>query len=179
MKRREFLHKGAIVVAGAAVVSSGAATVIAATPQWTAKLKAIQPHEAETLLAMARRIFPHSQLSDAVYEKVVEDLDAEASGTPEVAKLLKSGVAKLDGGSRTRFFYLSKQKQVAELEKIQDGEFFSKVRGTALESIYSNPVVWKQFGYQGPSYEFGGYLRHGFNDLNWLPDPPAVASPKA
>ncbi len=24
----------------------------------------------------------------------------------------------------------------------------------------------------------GGYLKHGFDDLKWLPDPPESASPK-
>jgi hypothetical protein len=26
-------------------------------------------------------------------------------------------------------------------------------------------------GYEGPSFDKGGYLNRGFNDLDWLPDP--------
>ena len=47
-----------------------------------------------------------------------------------------------------------------------------------MVSLYNNEEVWKAFGYQGASYRFGGYLHHGFNDLNWLPEPPEAASPK-
>jgi hypothetical protein len=47
-----------------------------------------------------------------------------------------------------------------------------------LQGLYSDPAVWKVLGYQGPAYKFGGYIRKGFNDLTWLPDPPESASPK-
>src|ERR1700687_6157036 len=58
MKRREFLQKGALVVAGAAAVVSGVA-VVGAADQWTAGLKSLNPHEGETLLKVTRQIFPH------------------------------------------------------------------------------------------------------------------------
>ncbi|MGH7865069.1 MAG: tat (twin-arginine translocation) pathway signal sequence [Candidatus Binataceae bacterium] len=177
MKRREFLKRGALMVVGAAVASTGATRAVAA-PQWTAALKVIKPAEAEALLAMSRRIFPHSQLADSIYAKVVEKLDAEAASSADAAKQLRDGVATLDHAGDSKFIELSKVRQVAALEKIQGGEFFKRVHGVGLESIYSNPEVWQQFGYQGPSYEIGGYLRHGFNDLNWLAEPPAWASPK-
>jgi len=32
--------------------------------------------------------------------------------------------------------------------------------------------LWQVLGYQGPSFELGGYLNRGFNDLDWLPEPP-------
>jgi len=55
---------------------------------------------------------------------------------------------------------------------------FEKVRSVEIVALYNNEEVWKTFGYQGASFRFGGYLHHGFNDLNWLPDPPEEASPK-
>ena len=55
--------------------------------------------------------------------------------------------------------------QVAELKKIENTPFFQKVRSTELVSLYNNHDVWKKFGYQGASYPIGGYLHHGFNDL--------------
>ncbi len=38
--------------------------------------------------------------------------------------------------------------------------------------------MWKVFGYEGEAFSQGGYLHRGFNDLNWLPEPPEEASPK-
>ena len=56
--------------------------------------------------------------------------------------------------------------------------FFQAVRGTSVTALYNNKELWPLFGYEGSSYEFGGYLHRGFNDLSWLPDPPETASPK-
>jgi hypothetical protein len=177
MKRREFLQKGAIVVAGAAAVASGVA-VVGYAGQWTAGLKTLSVHEGETLLKLARQIFPHDRLDDAHYAKVVQDLDAEAATKPDVAKLLHDGLAKLDADAHRKFVTLSVDDQVAALKQVDDTPFFQKVRGTEIVSLYNNHEVWKRLAYPGASYPLGGYLHHGFNDLNWLPDPPASASPK-
>jgi hypothetical protein len=179
MKRREFLQKGAIVVASAAVTVSGVAIVgNADTAQWTSGLKTLNAHEGETLLKVARQIFPHDRLGDTDYVVVVMDLDTEAGTTPEIAKLLRDGVANLDGAGNAKFVTLSDDQQIVILQKTQDSPFFQKVHSVELVSLYNNHAVWKKLGYQGPSYQIGGYLHHGFNDLNWLPDPPASASPK-
>jgi hypothetical protein len=182
MKRREFLQKSAIVVAGAAAVVSGVAAAASTdqgnADQWTAGLKTLNAHEGETLLKVAQQIFPHERLDDTDYIIVVQDLDAEAGTTPDTASLLRNGVANLDGAGSAKFVTLSDDQQLAVLQKNEATPFFQKVHSTELVSLYNNHGVWKKLGYQGPSYPIGGYLHHGFNDLNWLPDPPASASPK-
>jgi hypothetical protein len=177
MKRREFLMASALVVAGTAVAGSGLINV-AGAGEWTGRLSTLNPHEASTLLAMARRIFPHRGIDDSCYLKVVEVLDANSKSDPAVAKMLTEGVVALDGPGGTKFTDLKENEQIAALEAVQTTPFFQKVRGTELESLYSNPDMWKAFGYQGPAYAYGGYIHRGFNDLNWLPDPPEWASPK-
>jgi hypothetical protein len=177
IKRREFLHKSALVVAGVSAAAAGV-TVAGLAAEWTARLKALTAHEGETLLKMARQIFPHDRLDDTYYIKVVEDLDGEASSNPATAKMIKAGVANLDHSTKGKFAAQPADDQVAALKKIQHTPFFEKVRSTEMVSLYGNEEVWKVFGYQGASYRFGGYLHHGFNDLTWLPDPPEAASPK-
>ncbi|HLK87986.1 MAG TPA: hypothetical protein VKT27_15910 [Candidatus Binataceae bacterium] len=177
IKRREFLRKSALMVAGVSAAAAGA-SVAGLAAEWTAGLKTLDPHQAETLLRMARRIYPHDRLSDAYYIKVVEDLDAEATAKPATARMLKAGVTNLDRISGGKFANDPMPIQIVELKKIERTPFFDKVRSTALVSLYNNRDVWKEFGYQGASYPFGGYLHHGFNDLKWLPDPPESASPK-
>ena len=49
----------------------------------------------------------------------------------------------------------------------------------AVVALYNNPLVWRHFGYEGPSAEFGGYIDRGFDDLTWLPRPSEDASPKS
>jgi hypothetical protein len=177
MKRREFLQKSALVVAGAAAVVSGVAAV-ADAEQWTDGLKTLNAHEGQTLLKVTKQIFPHDRLDDSDYIKVVQDLDTEAGTTPATAKVLHDGVANLDQNTNSKFVSMSDDDQVATLKNVEDTPFFQKVHGTELVSLYNNHDVWKKLGYQGASYPVGGYLHHGFNDLNWLPDPPASASPK-
>lgn len=177
MRRREFLQKSALVVAGAAAITSGVA-VAGYADYWTAGLKTLDAHEGETLLKVTRQIFPHDRLDDVDYIKVVQDLDAEASTTRDTANLMRDGVANLDRAQSAKFVTLSSDDQVAALQKIESTPFFQKVHSTELVSLYNNHEVWKKLGYEGASYQIGGYLHHGFNDLNWLPDPPESASPK-
>ncbi len=178
MKRRKFLELATAAIA----VSSVAELRLTAQPsaQPKAAPKALNAHEADTLLKMSRNLYPHDRLDDTFYQKVVADLDAEAAKAPITARLLRDGLAKLDVGT-ARFVDLSSDAQVNALKKIETTEFFQKVRGTTSTAIYNNPEVWKQFGYQGPSYQRGGYnggLLPAFDDLKWLPDPPETASPK-
>jgi len=177
MKRREFLKRSALVVAGTAVAASGLVSV-AGAGEWTERLSTLKPHQASTLLAMARRIFPHRAIDDSCYMKVVEVLDANSKSDPAVAKMLAEGVVTLDGSGGTKFADLKENEQVAALAAVETTPFFQKVRATELESLYSNHATWRAFGYQGPAYAFGGYIHRGFDDLNWLPDPPESASPK-
>ena len=45
------------------------------------------------------------------------------------------------------------------------------LQATAVVELYDNPLVWKAFGYEGPSTHLGGYKDRGFDDLDWLPEP--------
>ena len=177
MKRREFLKTGAIAIVGTAVATSGIIEARAAE-EATAKFSTLRSHEAQTLLQMARQIFPHSKLGDAPYWRVVSQLDGAAQADPSVAKLLSDGVAQLDSSQASKFVDLSNQQKIDALKSSQTTPFFQKVRGVELQTLYSDPEVFKALKYQGASYAIGGYLRHGFNDVDWLPDPPESASPK-
>jgi len=180
MKRREFLQRSMLVAVGAAVgkvVQPTLAQGETAGGSWTANLKTLNAHQGETLLKMTRHIFPHDRLADSYYANVVADLDTDAGKRADTLKLLQAGVARLDEGEK-KFIEIAPDQQLAALKNIESSPFFQKVRGTEIVSLYNNPGVWKEFGYGGPAYEFGGYLKHGFNDLKWLPDPPEAASPK-
>jgi hypothetical protein len=175
MKRREFLKASATVVVGTAAAISGV-TAIASAAAGTAQLTTLRPHQGQTLLKMVRRIFPHKRLDDAPYWNVVREIDAAAKADAVVAKLISEGIEVLDGGGK--FIDLPQKEQTAALKKIQASPFFQEVRKVELQALYSDPSVWKAFGYEGPAYKFGGYIHRGFNDLTWLPDPPESASPK-
>src|SRR5260370_40955782 len=176
MKRREFLMKRVIVVAGAAAAASGV-TVVGYADQW-AGVKSLNAHEGEPLLKMSGQIYPHDRLDDSYYLKVVQDLDSEAATTPDTAKLLHAGVANLDQATNAKFVTQSSDDQVAALKKVEGTPFFQKVRSTALVSLYNNPGVWKKLGYPGASYQIGGYLPQGFHRPNKTAAPPPTPKPK-
>ena len=40
-----------------------------------------------------------------------------------------------------------------------------------MVTLYNDKEVWDILGYEGASYDKGGYINRGFNDLDWLPEP--------
>lgn len=130
----------------------------------------LSDHERETTLRVARVMYPHDALPDEAYEKVVRAVEAEATGNDAVRQTIEQGIAALD--DPTPF---AERDADAQLEALRDAEgtpYFDLVRATAVVELYDNPLVWKAFGYEGPSVHLGGYVDRGFDDLAWLPDPP-------
>lgn len=178
MNRRQFLHTSGLATAGVAAVASGA-VIMAPDGAWALQLASLDEHTGKSLLSMSRRIYPHDTLGDIYYAGVVEALDGGAKADKDTRKLLTDGVTGLDGAMGVKFRHLSEGNQLKVLTDIQDSAFFQKVRGQTVVSLYNNQLAWRHFGYEGSSAEFGGYIDRGFDDLNWLPQPPDDASPKA
>lgn len=126
----------------------------------------LSEHALGTTLRAARVMFPHDMLPDIAYAKVVRALEGE-EGTVE------RGVAQLD--DPVRFVDLDADAQLEALRRSEGSEFFELLKATAVVELYDNPLVWKAFGYEGPSTHLGGYVDRGFDDLDWLPDPPLVS----
>ena len=178
MNRRQFLQTSGLAAAGVAATASGA-MLVAPDGAWALQLGALDEHAAKTLLTMSRRIYPHDSLNDMYYVPVVEALDGGAKTDKDLYKLLTDGVDKLDAAMGVKWLDLSEGNQLHVLTGMQGDGFFQKVRGQTVVSLYNNPLAWRHFGYEGASYEFGGYIDRGFDDLNWLPQPSDDASPKA
>ena len=51
---------------------------------------------------------------------------------------------------------------------MEETAFFRAIRGHMVTALYNNPKVWRELGYQGPSFPYGGYLERGFNDIDWI-----------
>jgi len=58
--------------------------------------------------------------------------------------------------------------RVKMLKSIESTNFFSTIRGGLVVGIYNQLEVWKRLGYEGSSFEHGGYLTRGFDDIAWL-----------
>ena len=130
---------------------------------------ALEQDVAETVAALARTLYPHDALPDDVYTRVGEKLTEAACEDSGVTQTIEDGVSALNGSQP--FAELSADEQLKTLKEIEDSDFFELVRSTAVVEIYSDPRTWQLVGYEGPSFDKGGYLNRGFNDLDWLPDP--------
>jgi hypothetical protein len=171
MNRRQFLHTSAVTAAGAAAVAGTGTILVDPKGAWAMSLQALDGHTATTLVRVARELYPHDRLGDVYYAKVVESLDAKAVANKDVGKMLADGVAELDraeGG--VKWLELSDGYKLTSLKQLETTPFFQTVRGECITAIYNNPAVWRHFGYEGASAEFGGYIERGFDDIGWLED---------
>ena len=132
---------------------------------------ALEQNVAEAVAALARTLYPHVALPDSVYARVSGKLDEAAREDAAQAQVINDGVVDLDGRGDEPFVARSGEQQLADAKAIAGSAFFDLVRSTAVVEIYSDPQTWKLLGYEGPSFAQGGYLKRGFNDLDWLPDP--------
>ncbi len=171
--RRDFL-KGSGLLTGAIATSSVLAT-LAPSPVWAVELKQLTTGEGKTLIAMGRVLFPHKKLPDAVYALLAKDLDGNSGALPVV----RDGIAALDKAAGGSFIKATAAKKLALVKAIEGNPFFNTVRGQCITSLYNNDMAFTVFGYPGASWEKGGYLTRGFQDLKWLRPPTAEASPPA
>jgi hypothetical protein len=174
--RREFLKRGTGILVGALAFSSGPIALLAPTRTWALELSALDEATARTLLRFARHLYPHDRMEDAVYAMVVKALDQAAADTA-TKEALAGGVAALDRAAGGAFLAQPPERQLVAVKALEGSAFFEKVRGTCITALYDNPLAYAHFGYEGSSWDKGGYLERGFNDLKWLPNPPADASP--
>ncbi|MFG6160209.1 gluconate 2-dehydrogenase subunit 3 family protein [Halomonas sp. 1390] len=162
LSRRRFLSltgQGALV-AGAALGAGGL------WPRWALA----EPDLAAGLLRMGRDIYPHDAIPDTYYLTPLEPL------LENQRALIADGLAELNRRARDAhgkdYGDIGEEAdRAALLREIEDGDFFQTVRGTLVVGLYDNPALWEpHFGYEGSSWQQGGYLHRGFDDLkiDWL-----------
>jgi hypothetical protein len=127
----------------------------------------LSQRQAALLLRMLRVAYPHPDFPDAPYERTAKAVQ-EAGLTDAV---LPEGLDDLDGRAGGDFLALDDQAATAVLTEIDTSDFFRRVHATAVVALYDDHEVWDLLGYEGYSYEKGGYLHRGFDDLDWLPRP--------
>jgi hypothetical protein len=167
LDRRELLKTTTGLLTGIVLAGSPLA-LFARGRAWAIDLTALTSAEGASLMAVARTIAPHDKLDDAAYAMVVQAMDSDASKDENARKMLKEGIGLLGAG----FAASAESDRVAALRKMESAAFFQTMRLKTVQVLYSTPLAYAYFGYEGEAFSKGGYLFRGFNDLRWLPEVP-------
>jgi hypothetical protein len=148
--------------------------VLWSSPAWlgprvalAANLTALNASQAKEMLAMARQLFPHDKLGDEYYWVVVESIDKDMAASAELATRIRDGLAQLSQAAGGDFTAAGADKQLEAMKKLESTPFFSDMLNKTQFYFYNNQTVWPKFGYEGSSWEKGGYINRGFNDVTW------------
>lgn len=169
--RRTFLQGAATAVPVVAVATSAGLGIEDA---WAADAATLAPATLKTLVKVARDIYPHDFLVDSYYITAIKPWDGKAAKDPAIKTLLEDGVRRLDQDAQDRHKVAYAQvpweaDRIALLQGIEQTDFFKKLRSDLVVSLYNQQELWPKFGYEGSSAEHGGYIKRGFNDIDWLP----------
>ena len=169
--RRTFLQGAAAAAPVVAVVTSAG---LGTEDAWAADATTLTPATLKTLVKVARDIYPHDFLVDSYYITAIKPWDGKAAKDPAIKTMLEDGVRRLDQDAQDRHKMAYVQvpweaDRVVLLQGIEATDFFKSVRSDLVVSLYNQEELWPKFGYEGSSAEHGGYIKRGFNDIDWLP----------
>ena len=104
---------------------------------------------------------------------MIDGIIAEAGKDGKVADLVTKGLADLDGRANAihKSNYMgvkSDNSREGLLRSIELTDFFQKIRGGLLFGLYNNKALYPKFGYDGSSWEKGGFINAGFDKIDWL-----------
>ena len=169
--RRTFLQGAATA---APVVAVAASAGLSIEDAWADDATTLTPATLRTLVKVARDIYPHDFLGDSYYITAVTPWDNKAAKDPAIKAMINDGVSRLDQDARDRHKVPYAEvpweaDRVVLLQGIEQTDFFKKMRGDLVVSLYNQKDLWPKFGYEGSSAEHGGYINRGFADIDWLP----------
>lgn len=157
--RREFIRRGGLLLTGSTTYS------LLPNYAW-----AENDSRLETMAFVCHAMYPHKHVPFKHYKACAQGLLDKAAQDAKLSSLLGDGITRLNLVGSPSFGQLSENDRELALQREIGSEFFNTVRGHTVVGLYNIPGIWKYFGYQGPSFAFGGYLRRGLDDIFWLKD---------
>lgn len=122
-------------------------------------------------MAVLRRAFPHDAFPDGPYLRVADTIGEAAAADPRLLAQLVQGLDDLDSLRDAPFAELCADTALAVLRSVDGTPFLRGIVDIAVVALYDDHEVWDLLGYEGPSFDQGGYVNRGFDDLDWLPEP--------
>jgi hypothetical protein len=170
VSRRTFLLRSSEVSFAAAVTITAGGALLNAPEAWALDVKGLQPQTMKTLILVARDIYPHDKVPDRYYAIAMKSYDEKAASDPATKAQIESFIAGLDaaagnGGYAGRGW---EAERVALLRAVSHSPVFETMRSGLIVSLYNQQEVWPIFGYEGESYSKGGYIKRGFDNIDWI-----------
>jgi len=170
LTRRQLL-KRCLAVSGSIMVGGG--FVMSSKELWALETNGLPAEVMATLIQMARDVYPHDRFSDGLYAAAVKGHDERAVEDADHKAMIIDGVQQLDtlAQSNGAASYIAtgwEADRVTILKSIEGDSFFQTIRGGLVVGLYNQPEVWAMLGYEGSSFEKGGYINRGFDDISWL-----------
>jgi hypothetical protein len=151
-------------IALAAIAQLSAAVPLVAYGMVSAAPNPATADDIETLASIAFDILPFDKIRPELYVRAAEAM--LAGNTPVV----EQGLAELRKvAGTTRWMDLGETRRVAALKSVEGSAFFAHIRSSVINTLFADPEVWKLVGYGGPAVQLGGYIKRGFDDIDWLP----------
>ncbi|TRZ99602.1 MAG: hypothetical protein D4R84_01630 [Rhodocyclaceae bacterium] len=138
-----------------------------------AAVKSIVSRDVAVLRLLCRRILPLRRIGERSYDQVIRTLQAQAGSNPELARLLADGSAQMRKDLGRGWRNAKAPVLTDYLRRVEATHYFKALHDATLFTLINQPTVWAATGYEGESFSKNGYLGRGFNDLKWLPEPPA------
>ena len=132
-----------------------------------------------TLTRLVQVMFPHKGFPEGPYRRTAQAILTAADADLRFKALLTQGLVDLDVAADGGFTELDDAAAFELISGFSDAAFFQGVRAQVITALYDDREVWELLGYEGPSFDKGGYLTRGFDDLDWLPDPRVDFAAKA
>lgn len=168
LTRRRFVVS--VVALSGAVGVALRPDLFAVSRAWAESSAPLDPALRDTMVRMARLLYPHDALPDTVYAEILDQALSDLAASEEFTAQLEAAAAALDAGVDGSWSDLDEAAQVEAMRRIESEPHFVAIRNRVRAGIYMSPAFWQYVGYPGPSKGFGGYLRRGAGDIDWLPE---------
>lgn len=126
---------------------------------------ALEKDQMDTLVRLLKVMYPHDQFPDGPYERCAEVVRVSAQTD------LSAELARLDALANGSFRDADDALLRQLVDALGQDDAIVAVHSVAVNVLYDDHEVWTILGYEGSSFDKGGYIDRGFNDLDWLPEP--------
>lgn len=166
--RRRFLV-AAIALSGFASGMLGP-SVLRFSRAWAQSGTPLEEDISRALIQLARHLYPYDAIADEVYAQILADALASTVDDESFAETLRSAEQALNSQQPADFIDLDADAQIEAMRAVEQKNFFTAIQGAVKIRVYNHPAIWRVLGYEGPSYEQGGYLNRGAGEIDWLPE---------